>query len=89
MAPFSNDTLSNMLSEAKPFRNVVKRYWTEEEVILFYFYLIQDDKLRTLVDSYGVTIIINYESRLKIGRELLRFSITGQMSNVCIDGKKY
>jgi hypothetical protein len=32
LTPYSNDAISNILSEAKPFRNVVKRYWTEEEV---------------------------------------------------------
>ena len=32
MTPFSQENISNILSEAKPYRNVIKRYWTEEEV---------------------------------------------------------
>lgn len=40
MTPFPNDAISNILSEAKPYRNVVKRYWTEEE----------DENLRRLVE---------------------------------------
>jgi len=32
-----------LLSDAKPYRNIIKRYWTEEE----------DEKLRALVDKYG------------------------------------
>jgi hypothetical protein len=34
MTPFSQENISAILNEAKPFRNVIKRYWTEEEVIL-------------------------------------------------------
>lgn len=34
MTPFSQENISNILSEAKPYRNVIKRYWTEEEVKL-------------------------------------------------------
>jgi hypothetical protein len=32
VTPFNRDAITNILSEAKPYRNVVKRYWTEEEV---------------------------------------------------------
>lgn len=39
MTPFAGESISNLLSasdanifEMKPFRNVIKRYWTEEEV---------------------------------------------------------
>ena len=35
MTPFPNDAISNILNDAKPYRNVVKRYWTEEEVNCF------------------------------------------------------
>lgn len=34
MTPFSQENISAILNEAKPFRNVIKRYWTEEEVKL-------------------------------------------------------
>ena len=33
MTPFSQENISAILNDAKPFRNVIKRYWTEEEVI--------------------------------------------------------
>lgn len=29
---FTQGNLSTIISEAKPYRNVIKRYWTEEEV---------------------------------------------------------
>jgi hypothetical protein len=34
--PYPGDNLNNMIarSEIKPFRNVIKRYWTEDEVNL-------------------------------------------------------
>lgn len=36
MTPFAGESISNILngsvSDSKPFRNVVKRYWTEDEV---------------------------------------------------------
>lgn len=42
MTTLSNDTISNLLNEAKPYRNVVKRYWTEEEVrLLFQLNIVQ------------------------------------------------
>ena len=34
MTPFSQENFTAILNDAKPFRNVIKRYWTEEEVIL-------------------------------------------------------
>lgn len=40
LTPFPNDAISNILNDAKPYRNVIKRYWTEEE----------DENLRRLVD---------------------------------------
>lgn len=33
MTPFPQENIQVILNEAKPYRNVVKRYWTEEEVI--------------------------------------------------------
>jgi hypothetical protein len=36
LTPFSQENISNILSEAKPYRNVIKRYWTEEEVKFVY-----------------------------------------------------
>lgn len=60
MTPFAGeDAISNFLSEIKPFRNVIKRYWTEDEVIDIPILIadIQDKKLRTLVDQYGVRIL--------------------------------
>jgi hypothetical protein len=27
-----NENFSNIINEAKPYRNIIKRYWTEEEV---------------------------------------------------------
>jgi hypothetical protein len=32
MTPFAGDAINNMLGEVKPFRNVIKRYWTDDEV---------------------------------------------------------
>ena len=32
MTPFAGDAISNILSDIKPFRNVIKRYWTDDEV---------------------------------------------------------
>lgn len=32
LTPFGNDSIASILEDAKPYRNVVKRYWTEEEV---------------------------------------------------------
>ena len=34
MTPFSKDTLGTGGMDSKPFRSVIKRYWTEEEVRL-------------------------------------------------------
>ena len=34
VTPFSNDAISNIVNEAKPYRNVIKRYWTDEEVTI-------------------------------------------------------
>jgi hypothetical protein len=35
MTPFSQDNIPGMMQDSKPFRNVIKRYWTEEEVRKF------------------------------------------------------
>ena len=32
MTPFAGDAISSIMHGMKPFRNIVKRYWTEEEV---------------------------------------------------------
>ena len=29
MTPYSQDNLGSLLSDGKPYRNVIKRYWTE------------------------------------------------------------
>jgi hypothetical protein len=34
LTPFHDEALTSILSEAKPYRNVMKRYWTDEEVII-------------------------------------------------------
>ena len=56
--PYPGENLNNMIarSEIKPFRNVIKRYWTEDEVNLTFAYNIsmQDKQLRQLVDQFGV-----------------------------------
>ena len=62
--PYPGESLNNMIagSEIKPFRNVVKRYWTEDEVNLSFAFNIsmQDKQLRQLVDQYGVCITTDY-----------------------------
>ncbi len=34
---FSNDAISSILNDAKPYRNVIKRYWTDDEVSFILF----------------------------------------------------
>lgn len=44
MTPFAGDAISSIMHGMKPFRNIVKRYWTEEEVCykIAYLYLGQE-----------------------------------------------
>ncbi|MFS8159974.1 MAG: hypothetical protein ACMG6E_07145 [Candidatus Roizmanbacteria bacterium] len=32
---YMHDNFSNIINDAKPYRNIIKRYWTEEEVIFY------------------------------------------------------
>ena len=32
ITPFAGNAINHILGDIKPFRNVIKRYWTEEEV---------------------------------------------------------
>ena len=33
------DNFTSIINEAKPYRNIIKRYWTEEEVNFLSFYI--------------------------------------------------
>ena len=33
-SPFMQENFSAIINDAKPYRNIIKRYWTEEEVII-------------------------------------------------------
>ena len=48
--PFSQENISALMNSAKPYINVIKRYWTDEEVSLQFINYMQDEKLRKLVD---------------------------------------
>lgn len=96
MTPFAGDAISSIMHGMKPFRNIIKRYWTEEEVCYNLTYVCSGQEVeRTRWLVWGKKpflrsfkhFILDY--RLKTGRESLLFLIIALMCNASTAGKKY
>jgi hypothetical protein len=94
MTPFAGDAISSIMHGMKPFRNIVKRYWTEEEVTynLTYVNLGQEvERTGWLIRGKNILrsfkhFILDY--RLKTGRESLLSLIIALMCNAFTAGRK-
>jgi hypothetical protein len=99
-----DDNFTNIIDAAKPYRNIIKRYWTEEEVPSIFITYFHNLFLKYRTRNWESWLInMGYIYKFKAPKNIYNFYLyrpktgsesplsltTEQMSSVSIDGKKY